>query len=331
MAFNAYRSRYLLRKEVVCVVKKMVKLILRYPIMVVNHIFLYFYYRISKKGKYTTEGMFSEKKQNVLVFSPHVDDESIGLGATLIKHSKNGDKITCVYVSDGGASDTSLSKEEIIALRKEEAKIIKQVIGFENIVFLERPDGKVKAEQTLIDEILNQIEQAKPDIVYTPFFIDGHTDHIETTTAVTIAMKKWDENFSNIYMYEINNPITSELVNSLCIMNYELYEAKKELLHNFKSQKVMGFDAFLSLNRMKRLIGNKGYGAEVFVNTNVKGLTLIHDSLEREEFKPSYFRQISSEYNLLISFMKSYSIKKIYNRKIADILKDIEGDIKKMV
>ncbi|QIB26989.1 PIG-L deacetylase family protein [Caloranaerobacter azorensis] len=115
--------------------KKIIKQLLKYPIKIINSIYLYFYYKFSKKGEYEVKEIFNQPFQRVVVLAPHVDDEVIGVGAALLKHSRNGDEITCVYITDGSACSTDFSRDTIIAVRKGEAEKIKEFIGLKEIIF----------------------------------------------------------------------------------------------------------------------------------------------------------------------------------------------------
>lgn len=307
--------------------KRIIKQLLNYPMKIANNIFLYSYYKFSKKGKYKVEGILDQHTQRVLILAPHVDDESIGAGAALLKHARNGDEITCAYITDGSASDTDLSRDAIVSLRKEEAQKIKEFIGLKEIIFLDEQDGKVSSNQILADKIYEILDRVNPDVIYAPFIIDGHKDHVETTKSLLYALEQYNTDFSNIYLYEINCPIMPEIINIINILDIELFEKKNELLSKFESQKVMGFDVFLLLNRMKRLLNGEGYGAEVFIKTDVKKLKIICKKLENEGFKPEQFRQLSSRYNLLISFMKSYLLKKRYSKIVHKIMQQEEKGV----
>ena len=38
---------------------------------------------------------------NILVVVAHPDDEALGCGATIAKHTKSGDKVQVVFITDG--------------------------------------------------------------------------------------------------------------------------------------------------------------------------------------------------------------------------------------
>lgn len=42
-----------------------------------------------------------KKMNKILVIVAHPDDEALGCGATIVKHTQNGDKVQVVFVADG--------------------------------------------------------------------------------------------------------------------------------------------------------------------------------------------------------------------------------------
>ena len=297
--------------------KRLIKILLKYPIKLVNYIYTYFYYKNSEANKGIKIDDMLEKKEKILVFSPHVDDETIGLGATLFKHKQMGCEMALVYMTDGGGSTTETSREELIDIRRKEGEKVKEAYGFESIYFLDEIDGQLDSKKIkLIHKIINILETEKPNIIYTPFLLDGHRDHVGTTKALIQALKTWDENFEKIYMYEVNFPIMPKLVNSISKMEEEEYIKKGKIYNIFISQWAMGFDAYRLLDRRKKYITNSSYGAEVFVRVDLETLLEIEKALEEEEFVPEQFRQLSSHYNLLFAFRNNKDLKEKYAERI---------------
>lgn len=301
--------------------KNLVKKILKHPLKLINSIYTYFYYKNSpKKENIKIDSMLSPGEK-VLVLSPHVDDETIGLGATLLKHKKLDNKMALVYLTDGGGSTSDLSRSELVNQRKKEGERVKEIYGFDSLYFLDELDGQLNSSnRELIEKIVNILEEEKPSIIYTPFLIDGHRDHVETTKALIQALEIWNKKFDKVYMYEVNCPINPLLVNSVSIMDEDLYNKKGNMYKIFTSQWAMGFEAFRLLDRRKRWIVKEGFGAEVFVKTNFESLFYMDKILEKEGFKPEYFRQLSSQYNLLLSFKTNKALKEEYCQKVSSIL-----------
>lgn len=307
-------------------VKVIVKKLLKYPIKLANRLFVYNYYKTSpKRDNYRVDNIIAPSDR-LLVISPHVDDETIGLGASLIKAKELGLHMSLVYMTDGGGSTSDLSREELVAERKKEGLGVKESYGFNKVYFLDEPDGNLNSSKpSLVDRLVDILEREMPSKVFTPFLIDGHRDHVETSLALMRAVERWDEDFKEIYMYEVNCPIYPELITDLTTMDEELFLEKGQKYQIFKSQWVMGFDAFKLLDRgkAKLLEGNDGaQAAEVFVKADLTSLKSIEEYLKSIDFKPHAFRQLSSEYNLILAFLKNRGRKDEIMRSVKEILRE---------
>jgi LmbE family N-acetylglucosaminyl deacetylase len=112
--------------------------------------------------------------QRVLVFSPHPDDESIGVGGYIAQSIENGANVEIVLVTNG---DFHGNEQE----RYAEFKKATQILGVpeSNLVFLGFPDGKLdKMDPAVLSVALqSQIEQFNPDIIIYPDVQDMNPDH----------------------------------------------------------------------------------------------------------------------------------------------------------
>ncbi len=53
-----------------------------------------------------------------------------------------------------------------------------------------------------------------------------------TTKALISALKIWDKDFENIYMYEINSPIKPKLINSISLwMKNSIIKREKSIIY----------------------------------------------------------------------------------------------------
>ncbi len=68
--------------------------------MLLNRIYIWAYYSCFNTDN-SAEEIDLDEHDNIVVFSPHVDDETIGLGGTIIKYGKLGKNMTLVYLTDG--------------------------------------------------------------------------------------------------------------------------------------------------------------------------------------------------------------------------------------
>ena len=112
--------------------------------------------------------------QKVLVFSPHPDDETIGIGGYIAQSIENGANVRIVLVTNGDFH----GNEQV---RYAEFKKATQILGVpeSNLVFLGFPDRKIDKMDptTLYTALKTQIDQYNPDILIYPNVWDANPDH----------------------------------------------------------------------------------------------------------------------------------------------------------
>ena len=136
----------------------------------------------------------SELGRHAVVFSPHPDDESLGCGGTILRKKQAGATVKLVHVSDGGASTTLIPRDELTAMRKRESVNAGQVLGVDDIYFLEFPDGHlgehIPAAIERVDEILRR---ESPEEVFVPYGrepMKQAADHVAVTNIVLAALRR---------------------------------------------------------------------------------------------------------------------------------------------
>ena len=75
--------------------------------------------------------------RNIVVISAHPDDEILGVGGTLLKHKKNGDKIYWL-ITTNIFENQGFSKERISS-RQKEIKKISEALSVEKVFMLDYP------------------------------------------------------------------------------------------------------------------------------------------------------------------------------------------------
>ncbi len=117
-----------------------------------------------------------------LVFSPHPDDETLGMGGTIALAAKKGIDINIVFVTDGGQGGDP-------AIRKKEAQAASDIIGVKNIFYLNLPDREVALIPFPDKTVVKILEQIRPKTVFLPSFQENHPDHRATTNRVLSLIK----------------------------------------------------------------------------------------------------------------------------------------------
>ena len=127
-------------------------------------------------------------KNNILIVAAHPDDEMLGMGGTILKHIKNKDAVSILFLGDG---ITSRDKNADIESRKRQAKKVAELLRVKNISLEQFPDNRFDSVPLL--EIVKKIEpviaKIKPNIIYTHHMGDLNIDHRLTAQAVLTACR----------------------------------------------------------------------------------------------------------------------------------------------
>jgi LmbE family N-acetylglucosaminyl deacetylase len=142
--------------------------------------------------------------KKILVLAAHPDDETFGLGGTIVKHSKNRDDVFVLTFTEG-ESARKINEKNIIK-RRENAKKACAVLGVKKTKFLDFQDQKLDSIPLL--ELCKEIESVikiwKPEIIYTHFWGDLNQDHRRIFEASMIASRPIGKYFpTKILCYEV--------------------------------------------------------------------------------------------------------------------------------
>jgi LmbE family N-acetylglucosaminyl deacetylase len=121
-----------------------------------------------------------------LAVSAHPDDIEFGLAGTIAVWADQGAEITFCIVTDGstGTQDRSLMGDGLKSLRRDEAEEAARVLGANEVVWLDRPDGYVEYTLDLRRDIAAVFRRTRPhryvvmdpDPVIGDWFVN-HPDH----------------------------------------------------------------------------------------------------------------------------------------------------------
>jgi LmbE family N-acetylglucosaminyl deacetylase len=139
------------------------------------------------------------KKETVVFYSPHADDEVLSMGASIIKEVKKGNEVYVVLLSQGLASSAinkvnaklesegyqPIKVEEFGEARIEEFKnsVTSMGVPENHIIIKNLPDGEFTSE--LVKEVIQEMEKkyigAKHHVMSDQ---DPHADHASTGIAL---------------------------------------------------------------------------------------------------------------------------------------------------
>ncbi|MDO2951788.1 PIG-L deacetylase family protein [Aeromonas simiae] len=141
--------------------------------------------------------------KTVLVVAPHADDETLGCGGTILKLIEQGYQVHWLLVT-GMTKETGYSVAQIESRREEIIKVSKQY-GFSATHELNLPPARLEtlAKGEVIRPICNVINDIKPEIVFSVYRNDAHSDHEIVFDAVMSATKSFRYPFvKKIMVYE---------------------------------------------------------------------------------------------------------------------------------
>lgn len=134
-----------------------------------------------------------------LGIAAHPDDLDFGASATLAHWANQGTKVYYLIVTDGSKSttDSKTTAEQLAKLRQHEQRAAANIVGAEDVFFLNHEDSMLELTIDLKREIVRYIRMLKPEIVLTmdPTMVYSqstdfinHTDHRVVGLAVLDAV-----------------------------------------------------------------------------------------------------------------------------------------------
>jgi LmbE family N-acetylglucosaminyl deacetylase len=138
-----------------------------------------------------------ENKPGLLVVMAHPDDESMGCGGLILRHTRAGVPVhlICATRGEAGWSGKPLGakQEDLAQIRTTELEEAGAALAIQGIEVWDYPDGGVPGcdQQEITQRIWEQITKLRPKAVvgWGPDGVYGHPDHIAmgacTDTAVT--------------------------------------------------------------------------------------------------------------------------------------------------
>jgi LmbE family N-acetylglucosaminyl deacetylase len=122
-----------------------------------------------------------------LVFAPHADDETFGMGGSLLKANKQGVETHVIVLTDGALGG---EKEDLVEIRQQEVQAAAKLLGLESLQCWSEPDRGLEFSEGLPEKIAAAIETLKPASVFFPGPMEIHPDHRAAGFAVWAALQR---------------------------------------------------------------------------------------------------------------------------------------------
>jgi LmbE family N-acetylglucosaminyl deacetylase/glycosyltransferase involved in cell wall biosynthesis len=150
------------------------------------------------------------KKQQIIVFAPHPDDEIIGCGGTIALARVNDSKVKVIVITDG---EKGLLKHHPPQIRREECVTGLEILGIEDVSFWGYPNQAVPLSGAIIKQYRNIVSVFKPDYIMLPSPSETHADHRRVTRGIIKALEgMWS---GHVLFYETIHPSVVNTVNDI--------------------------------------------------------------------------------------------------------------------
>jgi N-acetylglucosamine malate deacetylase 1 len=124
----------------------------------------------------------------ILVISPHPDDEVIGAGGTIARHVAGGDEVTHCIVTQGYSPPWP---EDTVEVARRQAEAAQKVLGIRQLFFLGFPTVKLNTvpNRDLTSALQKVVDEVRPEVVYTSSADDVNQDHRIVFGATLVATR----------------------------------------------------------------------------------------------------------------------------------------------
>ncbi|MGO4542756.1 bacillithiol biosynthesis deacetylase BshB1 [Paenibacillus sp. 2TAB19] len=174
---------------------------------------------------------------DILVFGAHADDAEIGMGGTIAKHVRAGHRV--------GVCDLTfaeMSSNGTVELRQQEAAAASAVLGLSARTNLGMPDRGLEGTKEQIERIVAEIRYFRPRIVFAPYWVDRHPDHVNCSRLIEEAvfnakLRRYMPELPHVqveqFIYYYINDVEQV---SLVVDVSEHYDVKRQSMLAYRSQ-----------------------------------------------------------------------------------------------
>jgi len=182
--------------------------------------------------------------KNVIVISAHPDDETLGVGGTMLKHVANGDNVYWLIITKV-FEEHGFTKERVES-RQQEIEKVEKLFGITKTFSLYYPTMSLSSSSllTMVPEISAIFSEVKPEVIYSLNRSDAHSDHRIIFDATMACTKSFRYPFiKKVLMYECisETEFSPALAENVFLPNYYVditayIEKKLEIMEVFESE-----------------------------------------------------------------------------------------------
>jgi LmbE family N-acetylglucosaminyl deacetylase len=189
---------------------------------------------------------------NILIVVAHPDDETMGMGGTIKKLSKNNEISLCV-LSDGASAQ--YDDKKMIKIRQDACKKAGKILGISEFHFFDFPDMKLDSIPHV--EINKELEKIvkffNPKILYSTSYNDLNNDHQKVFESCSIISRPISSKIKQFFCFEIGgrnkipfNPNTYVDISKELSFKLKAFKQYKSEINPFPHQRSLKFIESLS-------------------------------------------------------------------------------------
>ncbi len=140
--------------------------------------------------------MAETSPKRVMIMMAHPDDPEFFCGGTVALWAREGAEIIYLILTNGnkGSDDPAMTPQLLINLRREEQLSAANLLGVKTIIFLDEPDGELRATLQLRQQVVREIRRHRPEIVVCPdptayYFGSTYVNHPDHRAAGRVALE----------------------------------------------------------------------------------------------------------------------------------------------
>lgn len=243
---------------------------------------------------YTSSDLTGHK---VLVLAPHPDDESLGCGGSLIRHTQAGDLVKVLVLTNGARGDVTgqSARQAYIAARQAECRQACAGLGITDVDFWDCEDRELLLDQKAGPRLTAVLARWQPTLIYAPSPAEYHPDHRAAALLLQESLAQIDSGTDagmEVLFYENNQPLApNTLVDITGVMDLKLAAVR---CYATQLRELPYDDVVQALNRFRSItLGSAVRYAEGFLRVpaaliRLKGLNLpALRQVQIQAFQPS--------------------------------------------
>lgn len=180
--------------------------------------------------------------KTVLIVAAHTDDEALGCGGTIARHTAEGDVVHAIFMADGVSSRVNLAQDDL-SRREAAARKSHKILGLQRVEYLGFHDNCMDSLPLLsiVKALESVIKSIAPQVIYTHHHGDLNLDHRITHDAVMTACRPLPEGtVREIFSFEVlsstewSTPYHEPFLPNVFVDISKFLDSKLQALHAYQ-------------------------------------------------------------------------------------------------